>query len=68
MQIDKQADKEAAKLLAKYDKLRKELREVEFEVEKAAIEYGKRRGHLGFTRVETMRTMMEYEAGRRSAA
>ena len=68
MLMDKKADKEAAKLLAKYDKLRKELREIEAAVERAAIEYGRRRGHIGFTRVETMRTMIEYEAGKRNAA
>lgn len=64
MSVDKAADKHAAKLLKRYDELRKELREVELEVEKAAIEYGKRRGHIGFTRVETMRIMMEHEANK----
>lgn len=69
MQVaDKAADKRAADLLKKYDKLRKELREVEDELEKAAIDYGHRRGHIGFTRVETMRLMMENEAKQRSDA
>ena len=66
--VDKAADKRAADLLKKYDKLRKELREVEAEVEKAAIAYGHRRGHIGFTRVETMRIMMDHEAKQRKDA
>lgn len=53
-------DKHAAKLLAQYDKARAEYRRLESEVERAAIEFGHRRGHIGFTRVETMRLMLEH--------
>ena len=66
--MDKQADRKAAALLKKYDKLRFQLRQVEAELEIAAVEYGKRRGHLAFTRIETMRIMMEQEQGKRKAA
>jgi len=58
---DKKADREAIKLLAKYEKARAEHRRLEQELEKAAIEFGWRRGHIGFTRVETMRVIMERE-------
>lgn len=61
-------DKAAAKLLAKYDKARAEFRRLEAEVERAANEFGRRRGHLGFTRVETMRLMLEHMEGKRDAA
>jgi hypothetical protein len=53
-------DKRAAKLLAQYDKARAEYRRLEAEVEQAAIAFGHRRGHIGFTRVETMRLMLEH--------
>ena len=42
--IDKQADKEAIRLLAKVDKLRKELKQLEPQLSRAAVAYGKRRG------------------------
>lgn len=58
---DKKADREAAKLLKQYEKTRTALRKLESEIEKAANEFGWRRGHIGFTRMETMRIMMERE-------
>ena len=61
-------DKAAAKLLAKYDKARAEYRRLEAEVERAAMEFGRRRGHIGFTRIETMRLMLEHMAGKQEAA
>ena len=42
--IDRQADKEAIRLLAKVDKLRKELKQLEPQLSRAAVAYGKRRG------------------------
>jgi len=42
--IDKQADRETIRLLAKVDKLRKELKQLEPQLSKAAVAYGKRRG------------------------
>jgi hypothetical protein len=42
--IDRQADKEAIRLLAKVDKLRRELKQLEPQLSKAAVAYGKRRG------------------------
>ena len=42
--IDKQADRETIRLLAKVDKLRKELKILEPQLSKAAVAYGKRRG------------------------
>ena len=42
--IDKQADKEAIRLLARVDKLRRELKILEPQLSKAAVAYGKRRG------------------------
>ena len=42
--LDKQADKEAIRLLRKVEKLRRELRTLEPELSKAAVAYGKRRG------------------------
>ena len=42
--IDRQADKEAIRLLAKVDKLRRELKILEPQQSKAAVAYGKRRG------------------------
>ena len=41
---DKQADREAIRLLARVDKLRKELKLLEPQLNKACLEYGKRRG------------------------
>ena len=41
---DKQADREAIRLLNKVDKLRRELRQLEPQLSKACIDYGKRRG------------------------
>ena len=67
MQMDKAADKEAAALLKKYDKLRLELYKLEHEVAKVAVEYGRRRGYLTF-RVENMRIMMDHEANKGSKA
>lgn len=42
--LDKQADREAMRLLKKVDKLRSELRILEPQLTKACLEYGKRRG------------------------
>jgi hypothetical protein len=42
--VDKQADREAIRLLARVDKLRKELKQLEPQLSKAAVAYGKRRG------------------------
>jgi len=41
---DKQADREAIRLLHKVDKLRRELRILEPQLNKACLEYGSRRG------------------------
>jgi CelD/BcsL family acetyltransferase involved in cellulose biosynthesis len=58
---NKKADRDAVKLLAKYEKVRADYRRLEQELDQAAIEFGWRRGHIGFTRVETMRVIMERE-------
>lgn len=58
---DKQADREAVKLLKKYEKTRIALRKLEEELTQAANEFGWRRNHIGFTRFETMRVIMEME-------
>lgn len=58
---DKKADRKAVKLLKKYDKARIALRKLEDEVTEAANQFGYRRGHLRFLRVETMRVIMEME-------
>ena len=58
---DKKADREAVKLLKKYDKARIALRKMEDELAQAANEFGYRRGHLRFLRPETMRIIMEME-------
>jgi hypothetical protein len=42
--IDKEADREAIRLLRKVEKLRKELKLLEPQLNKACLEYGKRRG------------------------
>ena len=42
--LDKHADREAIRLLRKVEKLRRELRLLEPQLNKACIEYGKRRG------------------------
>ena len=42
--MDKEADREAIRLLRKVDKLRKELKILEPQLSKAAVAYGKRRG------------------------
>lgn len=42
--LDKHADREAIRLLRKVEKLRRELRELEPQLNKACLEYGKRRG------------------------
>ena len=42
--IDKEADREAIRLLRKVEKLRKELKILEPQLNKACLEYGKRRG------------------------
>ena len=54
-------DKQAAELLRQYDHARREFRRLEEAVEKAANEFGWRRGHIGFTRTETMRIMLARE-------
>lgn len=41
---DKQADREAIRLLKKVERLRKELKILEPQLNKACLEYGKRRG------------------------
>lgn len=56
--IDKAADRRAAALLRKYDKMRQEFRQLEDELTKAAVDYGKRRGYLTY-RVEHMRLALE---------
>lgn len=58
---DKKADREAVKLLKKYEKVRAEYRRLEQQIETAANKFGWRRGHIGFTRMETMRIIMEQE-------
>ena len=57
-------DKKDYELLQRYEAARKEFRRLEEAVEKAAIEFGWRRGHIGFTRVETMRAMIELDMER----
>ncbi len=52
--------KEAAALLRKYDKMRRELRELEHELAKAAAEYGRSTGRWGFTR-DHLRSELERE-------
>ena len=42
--IDKHADREAIRLLRKVEKLRKELKILEPQLNKACLDYGKRRG------------------------
>jgi hypothetical protein len=59
-------DKRDLELLYRYDAMRKEFRRLEDAVERAAIEFGWRRGHIGFTRVDTMRTMLERETAEES--
>lgn len=66
--MDKEADAHAAALLKRYDDLRREYNQVEHELTIAATQYGKRRGYYTFTRIETMRLMMEHEAKRNDAA
>jgi hypothetical protein len=46
--IDRQADRATIRLLAKVDKLRKELKQLEPELAKASHAYGKRRGYDWF--------------------
>ena len=41
---DKEADREAIRLLKKVEKLRRELKILEPQLNKACLEYGKRRG------------------------
>jgi hypothetical protein len=63
--LDKQADKEAIRLLKKVDKLRKELKLLEAELSKAALAYGKRRG-MSLFREFHMRSNIEIEKGKAS--
>jgi hypothetical protein len=42
--IDKEADREAIRLLRKVERLRRELKQLEPQLNKACLEYGKRRG------------------------
>ena len=42
--LDKEADKEAIRLLRKVERLRRELKILEPQLNKACLEYGKRRG------------------------
>lgn len=46
--VDRHADLEAIRLLKKVDKLRNELGVFEFQLNKACLEYGKRRGKFLF--------------------
>ena len=61
--------KQAIQLLRKYDKMRKELREVERELAKAATAYGRELGYYGFSK-DMLRIRLENEAEdkRRTAA
>lgn len=61
--LDKQADKETIRLLKKVDKLRRELRELEPQLNKAALEYGKRRG-MSLFREFHLRNTIEIEKGK----
>jgi hypothetical protein len=63
--LDKQADREAIRLLAKVDKLRRELKLLEPELSKAAVAYGKRRGMSMFNEWH-LRNNIEIEKGRAS--
>jgi len=50
----------AVKLLRRYDKLRRELREIEHETAVAATAYGKELGYSGFTK-DMLRNRLEME-------
>ena len=52
-------DRAAARLLAQYDKARVEYRRLETEIERTALEFGRRRGYFALFRVEHMRAMLE---------
>ena len=58
--LDKQADKEAIRILKKVDKLRRELKILELKLNKAALDYGKRRG-MSLFREFHMRNTIEIE-------
>jgi hypothetical protein len=58
--LDKHADKEAIRLLKKVDKLRRELKILEPQLSKAALEYGRRRGMTAFREFH-MRNNIEIE-------
>ena len=60
-------DKRAAQLLAKYDRMRRDLRALEEMLTQEANAFGRRRGHLGFTRIETMRVMLEHTQAQQAA-
>ena len=58
--LDKEADKQAIRLLKKVEKLRRELKILEPELSKAAVAYGKRRGMSAFREFH-MRNNIEIE-------
>ena len=58
---------QAAKLLRRYEKLRREMRFLEPEMRKAVIAYGKTLG-ISFMRPETLRIELEMEAERKGKA
>lgn len=64
MEIDKEADREAIRLLKKVDKLRAELKKLEPVLVKAGHAYGKRRGY-GFFNEWNLRNTIELEKGKR---
>ena len=59
--LDKHADREAIRLLKKVDKLRRELRELEPQLSKAAVAYGLRR-RMSLFREFHLRNTIELEA------
>ncbi len=61
MKQDNRADVAAVMLLAKYDKLRRELREIEQPLRKAVTAYGVRRGIWGFSIDHLRRAVEEAE-------
>jgi hypothetical protein len=63
--LDKQADKEAIRLLKKVDKLRRELKILEPQLSKAAVAYGLRRRMSMFNEWH-LRNTIEIEKGKAS--
>lgn len=60
-------DKNCWEMLQRYDALRREMRSLEDALTQASNEFGWRRGHVGFTRIETMRIMLETSLQERAA-